>query len=360
MGAKSMAITPYDERNLIYPLLAQLQSEASWDQFLKRLLPRTGATRLCLLQKTAGSAPVLASRREASQAMGTSLRSLDIDALEQCGLIPLQSLREGRVYSLDEMHNAASDKNALRQKQVMARENVRHARFVRFTAGTEINAWLIIMHDRKDFGAADSALLTSVVPFLSVAISLLEEIRKLQVRATVAEEALSMIGVGQAVLDAEGKTLVADETASAAFKDFGLRPDGLASSSKAMARQPGSARQLLAIGQGNRSDVMLRPARNTCKVGGRRPAAVALIRRTGAQPGVEAGQLLADRFGLSAREAELALALCRGQSLIDAGDALHLTRETARNYSKRVYAKTGTSGQADLVRTILGDLVPFA
>jgi len=355
-----MSITPSDERNLIYPLLAQLQSEASWDQFLRRLLPRTGAIRICLLQKTTGAAPMLASQREASQSMGASMPSLDIDALDQCGLIPLQSLREGRVYSLDEMRHAASDKAAIRQEQVMARENVRHARFVRFTAGAEINAWLIITHDRKDFGAADSALLAAVVPFLSVAISLLEVIRKVQVRAVVAEEALSLIGVGQAVLDADGKTLVADETASAAFKDFGLRPESLAASSKAMARQPVSARQLLAIDHGKRGEIMLRPARNTCKVDGRQPAAVALIRRSGAQPGVQAGQLLADRFGLSSREAELALALCRGQSLIDAGDALHLTRETARNYSKRVYAKTGTSGQVDLVRTILGDLVLFA
>jgi DNA-binding CsgD family transcriptional regulator len=303
---------------------------------------------------------MLASQREASQSMGVSMPSLDIDALDQCGLIPLQSLREGRVYSLDEMRHAASDKAAIRQEQVMARENMRHARFVRFTAGAEINAWLIITHDRKDFGAADSALLAAVVPFLSVAISLLEDILKLQVRAAVAEEALALIGVGQAVLDADGKTLIADETASAAFKDFGLRPESLAASSKAMARQPLSTRQLLAINQGNRGDVMLRPARNTCKVDGRQPAAVALMRRAGVQPGMQAGQLLKDRFGLSAREAELALALCRGQSLIDAGDALHLTRETARNYSKRVYAKTGTSGQADLVRTILGDLVPFA
>ncbi|MET0587942.1 MAG: LuxR family transcriptional regulator, partial [Novosphingobium sp.] len=43
-----------------------------------------------------------------------------------------------------------------------------------------------------------------------------------------------------------------------------------------------------------------------------------------------------------------------------AGAELQLTQETARNYSKRIYAKTGANGQADLVRLMLTGLAPFA
>ncbi|WP_109806108.1 helix-turn-helix transcriptional regulator [Sphingosinithalassobacter portus] len=64
------------------------------------------------------------------------------------------------------------------------------------------------------------------------------------------------------------------------------------------------------------------------------------------------GQLLVDMFGLLPSEARLAVALATGRSLSEAAGALGLTIETARNYSKKIYAKTGTRGQADLVRRI--------
>ncbi|OYX92985.1 MAG: hypothetical protein B7Y74_10780 [Novosphingobium sp. 35-62-5] len=64
--------------------------------------------------------------------------------------------------------------------------------------------------------------------------------------------------------------------------------------------------------------------------------------------------------GLSAQEAALAHALSRGEPLVEAGLALGLTAETARNYSKRIYSKTGTSGQADLVRLVFSGLAPFS
>jgi DNA-binding CsgD family transcriptional regulator len=35
-----------------------------------------------------------------------------------------------------------------------------------------------------------------------------------------------------------------------------------------------------------------------------------------------------------------------GETIVEAGRRLRLTSETARNYSKRIYAKTGAAGQA--------------
>ena len=71
-------------------------------------------------------------------------------------------------------------------------------------------------------------------------------------------------------------------------------------------------------------------------------------------------QIIAGTLGLSAREAALAEALSRGVPLVEAGKALSLTAETTRNYSKRIYAKTGTKGQADLVQLVLKGLAPLA
>jgi DNA-binding CsgD family transcriptional regulator len=65
-------------------------------------------------------------------------------------------------------------------------------------------------------------------------------------------------------------------------------------------------------------------------------------------------------FKLSTSEARLALALARGLSLVEAAQELALTIETTRTYSKKVYAKVGVRGQADLVRVIHRSLLLFA
>ena len=70
---------------------------------------------------------------------------------------------------------------------------------------------------------------------------------------------------------------------------------------------------------------------------------------------------LVDLFGLTPAEARLAWSLAQGLSIAEAADAHGLTTETARYYSKRIYAKTGRArGQVDLVRNILTGVLALA
>jgi len=69
---------------------------------------------------------------------------------------------------------------------------------------------------------------------------------------------------------------------------------------------------------------------------------------------------LVDLFGLSPSEARLAWAIAQGMSISEAAADLGLTVETARNYSKKIYAKTGARGQAELVRNILTGVLALA
>jgi len=62
---------------------------------------------------------------------------------------------------------------------------------------------------------------------------------------------------------------------------------------------------------------------------------------------------LAQRHGLTAKEARLACLLADGTPLREAGQALGLSYSSARTYLDRVYAKTGTHRQAELVRLVL-------
>jgi DNA-binding CsgD family transcriptional regulator len=69
---------------------------------------------------------------------------------------------------------------------------------------------------------------------------------------------------------------------------------------------------------------------------------------------------LGELFDLIPSEARLALALSRGSSLAEAAEELGLTVESARTYSKRIYAKTGARGQTDLVRFIHRSVLAIA
>jgi DNA-binding CsgD family transcriptional regulator len=60
-------------------------------------------------------------------------------------------------------------------------------------------------------------------------------------------------------------------------------------------------------------------------------------------------QGLTQRYGLTPREAALVLALLEGRTLKESAKELRMTYETARSHLRRIFYKTGTSRQADLV-----------
>jgi DNA-binding CsgD family transcriptional regulator len=66
---------------------------------------------------------------------------------------------------------------------------------------------------------------------------------------------------------------------------------------------------------------------------------------------------LQELYGLTGAELRLAQALLLGQSLRLAASKLGLSYETTRTYLKRLFDKTGTRRQPDLVRTLLTSIV---
>ncbi|RLQ21478.1 helix-turn-helix transcriptional regulator [Seongchinamella sediminis] len=64
-------------------------------------------------------------------------------------------------------------------------------------------------------------------------------------------------------------------------------------------------------------------------------------------------QALAELFELTPAEANLAILLARGLSLAEASTAQNISQHTARAQLKSIFAKTGVSRQAELVRLII-------
>jgi DNA-binding CsgD family transcriptional regulator len=80
-----------------------------------------------------------------------------------------------------------------------------------------------------------------------------------------------------------------------------------------------------------------------------RPALAVLVVTDLDQRPVPSKETLRAAFGLTVAEARLASRLASGESLDSAANVLGITKETARSQLKAVFAKTGTSRQADLV-----------
>jgi DNA-binding CsgD family transcriptional regulator len=63
--------------------------------------------------------------------------------------------------------------------------------------------------------------------------------------------------------------------------------------------------------------------------------------------------LLRQLYGLTPKEAEIALMVMRGHELKQVAERLHMTFETARGHMKLILDKTGTHRQVELVRDLL-------
>ena len=64
-------------------------------------------------------------------------------------------------------------------------------------------------------------------------------------------------------------------------------------------------------------------------------------------------QILGELFDLTPAEANLATLLARGLSLAEVSTAQNISQHTARAQLKSIFAKTGVSRQAELVRLVL-------
>lgn len=81
---------------------------------------------------------------------------------------------------------------------------------------------------------------------------------------------------------------------------------------------------------------------------GNKWSSICLFVQTTSQRYEEISILLNETFGLTRREAELALALRENATIVEAAAMLGIAHNTARVHLQRVFKKTGTSTQADL------------
>ena len=358
-----MAFLSTDQRELYLPLMEGLLEDPPWQRFLCNLLQRTGARRAALALAAPGSpAPTLTVRADAARA--ASDPPLDLARLAALGLFPGTVMRTGRVYTLGEMLDFDAQATLAAQRAALGAMRINHARAVRVGNPGDGEAWLLLTREREDLGAADSALLAALAPHIAAALRVRAALGRAEMRAAMAETTLAALGIGEIAMTASAQVLAADPEAErqlgfaaepGPLRRLQLLPEtarALEAACAALAGAPAEARRLITLGA---RQLLLRPAPPATAA-----AVIGLVRTALPALPADAAKVLAASHGLSPREAALAIGLAQGETILAAGARLGLTPETARNYSKRLYAKTGTSGQAQLVALVLGSLAPLA
>ncbi len=74
------------------------------------------------------------------------------------------------------------------------------------------------------------------------------------------------------------------------------------------------------------------------------------------QSGATTDEALRQLYGLTKAEAHIAQVLAQGTRLVEASKILGITTETARTHLKRIFSKTGTAGQVELVHLLLSHM----
>jgi DNA-binding CsgD family transcriptional regulator len=237
-------------------------------------------------------------------------------------------------------------------------------RMMRIEEAGGVSAWLTVSRAEGEFDTADDALIAAIAPFWRAALTSYVALERERVTASVANEAIRRLNFGWLTLDAEGRILDgdADDAGMLAATDM-LRKgrDGrltardpgvaraIASAIQALVKEPLSRPQAVVLSREPWLDMLLVPSSLRSANTAPAPALVAYVHADNWSSADRCEQL-GQMFDLIPSEARLALALSRGMTIAEAADDLGLTVESARTYSKRIYAKTGARGQADLVR----------
>lgn len=284
------------------------------------------------------------------------------------GPLPYQQMREGRVYALDELLSHQDAEHIL-YREFLHSVGVKDLRCVRITEASGVDAWIIC--GAETIRSSTAALMSTLVPHLRIALRMFVALEREKLRSSLTSEAFGRLNFGWLTLDARCRILDMTPHVEHIFQRSDMvrrgRYDRLTPTS------PAVDRELTALVKQFASDPEARPrAINLSRdpwmtmliapIRGRllsvRGAPVAVVYLSGDRSSsADRCEQLVELFGLLPSEARLAWAIAQGAPIAEAASSLGLTVETARNYSKKIYAKTGARGQAELVRIVLSSVM---
>ena len=287
--------------------------------------------------------------------------------------LPHRGMKEGRVYDLDALLQRDDPLQQAFYTDMMVPLGFLCVRSVRVREASGAEAWLSIAGE-QGFGPDETMLIGMLTPHLRTALHNFIALERERFRARLASDAMHRMNYGWLTLDAHCQIVdidphadllltqspalrrtrhnrlvatssIAEQQLSALVRYFGQQPDTARPRAINLSRDPWT-------------DMLIAPVKNHVPAS---PTPVAIAYLNGdRRSSADRREQLVNLFGLLPSEARLAWAMAQGMSIGDAALSLGITRETARGYAKKIYAKIGARGQADVVRNILTSVLALA
>lgn len=359
-----------DDDGLLQALYEGMFETPLWSDFLHRLLAKTGSRFTTLIFRPVDEDAVV--ELHAGKPPSEAARNLFVD-VNMRDPFPYQSMRPGRAYSLEELLDPKDPRQQIFYETAMLPRGLINMRSIRVTEPGGIDLWLSCLGG-KNIGSATGALLTALAPHLRIALRSYAALERERFRSAVTGQAFDRLKMGWLSLDAGCRIIDATDNVEQLFQWGTLlrrgRYDRLVPASPAVDRQltallkefaanPEARPQAFNLSKDPWVEMLVTPVQSPAFSGSKTPVAIVYIsgdRRSHA----DRCEQLVDLFGLLPSEARLAWMLAQATSIAEAAEALGLTVETARNYSKKIYAKTGARGHAELVRIILTSVLAIS
>lgn len=366
-----MSAMRLDDGGLLAALHEGIFQQPLWHDFLDRLRAHSGARYVSLAFRPIDEDAIV--ELHSGPAMPPHLDRLFVEKYGQRDPLPYREMRQERIYTLDELLNPHDPVQHAYRDEFLHGLGVINIRSVRVTEPSGVDAWLTCAGDRN-IGSAASALLTALVPHLRIALRSLIALERERFRSSVTSDAFGRLNFGWMTLDARCRIIDMTPHVEQLFQRTTIlrrgRYDRLTPASPEMDRTLTALVKSYVDAREGRPrafnlsrdpwmDMLVTPVHNRFSTPHSKPVAIAYLSGDRWSHADRCEQL-ADLFGLLPSEARLAWAIASGFSIQEAAAELGITVETARNYSKKVYAKTGARGQAELVRNILTSVLSIA
>lgn len=354
-----MAFPGNSETELLLILQKAVVDESGWTEFLAGLAGMTNASFAAVIFEMPGSSDAVHIVNAMPNGQPAPISS---DAL---GTILSGRLRSERIYSAAELKDLGS---GVEMDAALVQLDTSSLQAMRVIVSDTL-AVTIGIFGRVEFGAADGAILRRLFPYLKTSAQAASIVARERFRASVSASVAGKTGLGWFLLDRSG--FIVEAATGHSDRWPGLRVlasqqgDRMALSDRAAesaltdildrcATTDTEYSSAIRISDVPLVHLHVSPFSNTDFAWRGKSVAIATLHGESRVPLENAGMLV-DLFGLLPSEARLANALANGASLAEAAEQMGLTIETVRNYSKKIFAKTGTRGQADLVRYILAN-----
>ena len=352
-------LTSADETDLLIPLHDSTLDGRRFPAFLERLRQRLRAAHAGLLIRKADGPE---ERMSAGLDLSREAISRGFAESTVTGRLPFERMRPGRVYSAGEFIDAGGELRDSYSAHLGA-IGIVDERMVRVAAEPGSDGWLVVSRG-EPCPASDSAILSALVPHLAVALRGHAAQQRERLAAGIANAGLERAATGTISFDREGQLLaIAPAVAAWLRRATGRDPRAgqrlagldaevqrrLVAAAARFGRDPGARDEALCLHAEARIEAVLVPGAALAGAAG--PAMVALCRVPPPRSHRRA-DAFAQLHDLPPREAELALRVSEGRSIAEAAEEMGLTVETARNYSKQLYARLGVRGQAELAALV--------